>query len=147
MKMAGFTRQERTFLAYMRVLALLFSGAAVLFAALPDYLPTYITRIGEGLFGWHDPSLPPEAGRFWNVLAVALLASLAYLSAIVQRDLVRNIGYARPIILAKFVSAAGFLLCFWTSDGPFLYLVGAIVDGILCVLTWQLYTRAVQSRN
>lgn len=147
MKNAGFTKQERSFIALMRIWAIAFLGTGIIFAASPDYLPTYIVNVGAGLFGWHSPPFPPAGERFWLVLAVALLFTLAYICAIVQGNLVRNIGYARPLILAKFVSCAGFAVCFFAIDQHIVYFTGALIDGCICVITWRFYCRALKSRT
>lgn len=147
MKNAGFTRQERSFIALMRIWAVAFLSTGILFAIAPDYLPAYIMNVGAGLFGWNSPPFPPTGDRFWLVLAVGLLFTLAYLCAIVQGNLVRNIGYTRPVILAKFVTSVGFLICFFAMDRHIVYFTAAIVDGCIFAITWRLYHRAVKSRS
>ena len=147
MKNAGFTKQERSFIALMRIWAVAFLGTGVIFAVSPDYLPTYLVNLGNGLFGWVSSPFPPAGERFWLVLAVALLFTLAYLCAIVQGNLVRNIGYTRPLILAKFVSCVGFAVCFVTIERHIVYFTGALVDGLICVITWRFYHRALKSRS
>jgi hypothetical protein len=130
----------------MRICAILFLGAGIAFAAVPDYILQYITRVGSGLFGWYAP--PPHLGgeRFWLVLAVTHVFILAYLCALVQRNLLRYISYARPVILSKFISATGFFLCLVLDERQFFYLVGGIVDGLIFLFTWRFYARAIKSR-
>lgn len=130
----------------MRIWAIAFLVTGIVFAAARDYIPNYITNIGVGLFNWHQPQTQYGEDRFWVVLSVALLFVLAYLCAIVQHSVVRNIGYTRPVILAKIVSTIGFVVCFFTIDRQFMYLVGALVDGTICVFTWYFYVSALRSR-
>lgn len=146
MKKAGFTRQERSFIALMRIWAIAFLAAGILFIIAPDYALNYITRVGDGLLGWHSPPMQLGADRFWLVLAVALLFVLSYLCTIIQRNILRNIGYTRPVILAKIVSSIGFAVCFFLYGRHFVYLVAAAVDGGICLITWRFYTNALKSR-
>lgn len=147
MKKAGFTRQERSFITLMRVWIALFLLAAILFGISPDYIPNYVTNIGTAIFDWE--AHPPQQGcnHFWVVMSIAMLVSLSYLCAIAQHNIVRHIGYARPVILAKFATCAGFLICFFTLEKQFLYLVSAIVDGLICLITWRFYRTALKSRS
>ena len=133
-------------MALMRVLAVLFLGAGVAFATVPDYLLRYITRVGSGLFGWYAP-LPQLGGeRFWLVLAVTHVFILAYLCALVQRNLLRYLSYARPVIISKFFSALGYFLCLFLVEKQFFYLVGGVVDGLIFIFSWRFYARAIKSR-
>lgn len=147
MKRAGFTRQERTFIALMRIWAIAFLVAGIVFAAAPDYLLTYVTDVGRVIFGW--PSPPSQLGqeRFWLVLAVSLLFALAYLCAIVQQSPVRHAGYARIVIFSKLVSSVGFAACLLLHERQFFYLSGVVVDGAMCLITWRVYARAMRSRT
>ena len=145
-KNTGHTREERTFIALMRLWMALFAIAALLFAAIPHELTGRITSIGESLIGPRAIPLAPDGSHFWVVLAVALLFSLSYTCAIVQKNLIRNIGYTRPLLLAKLTSSLGFLICFISSGHQFVYFVGTLVDGAIFLLTLTLYRRAVRSR-
>lgn len=147
MRQAGYTKQERSLIALMRVWAIIFIGASILFALAPDYVPDYLTRISTLLLHRQSSPLPPTSEHFWHVLAITMLILLSYLCLIVQHNIVRNIGYVRPVILAKFASSAGFLFCFFSHDKHFVYLTGAIVDGIICTITWRFYSRAIKSRT
>lgn len=146
MKLGGFTKQERAFIALMRIWAIAFLGTGVIFALSPEYIPNYLTRIGNGIFGWSSPFLNFGDEHFWLVLAVALLFTLSYVCVISQHNLVHNIGYARPVIMAKLVSSIGFGVCFFASGEQFVYLVAAIVDGFICLITWRFYISALKSR-
>lgn len=146
MRKAGLTRQERSFIVLMRIWAVLFLCGGILFAAAPDYIPSYLQRVGFVLLGWESPPLPPIGGHFWLVMAVGYLFVLAYCCAIVQRNIVRNSGYTRPVILGKLATCLGFFTCFLMSGDHFVYFVGAVVDGAICLITWRLYARALKSR-
>jgi hypothetical protein len=146
MKFAGYTKQERTFITLMRILMVVFFGAACVFAAIPDVLLNYLNDIGKVFLHWQSP---PHAagGLFWLVLAVALLIVLSYACLLTQKSPVRNGGYARIVILSKFVTAAGFAAMLRIDSMQFYYLVGAVVDGLIFIITWRIYAKASISRS
>lgn len=147
MRDSGFTRQERSFILLMRIWIVAFIGAAIIFAAIPQVLLNYINDIGRVFFSWQSPPVTTAGCGIWIVLSVAFLISLAYVCIIAQAKPLRNTAYARIIILSKFVSSAGFVAILLISAHYFYYLVGAIVDGLICILTWRLYSGALRSRN
>ena len=146
MREAGLTKQERHLLALLRVWLVVFLGAGILFAAAPDWTLDYIHKLGSGLFGWKSPQLQPNAERFWLVLSVSLMATLTYLTYKAQSNLPRYISYTSVILIAKLVSTTGFAVCFFTAERSFLYLTGAIVDGLIFFITFVLYRSALRSR-
>lgn len=146
MRDAGYTSQERSFITLMRVWAIVFLAAAVIFATIPETLLAYISDIGRVFAGWQPPA-PEAGGQFWLVLAVALLLVLSYAALMAQMKPLRYIGYANLIILAKVASSAGYAFLFFSGDRQFAVLVGAVVDGLIAALTWRFYARACRSRG
>lgn len=147
MKEAGLTKQERSFLALVRILMVLFFLATLLFIFLPDWTLNYLTAIGRGVFGWSEPPLVLGAERFWCVLAISMLATVTFICTEVQRDFLRKIEFMRAVIIAKLTSTIGFLVCFFWYEARFFYAVGALVDGLIFALTWYYYNAAVKSRS
>lgn len=130
----------------MRIWAVLFAGTGIVFIASPNYIPDYVTKIGSEIFGWQAPALNFGAESFWIVMGAALLFTLAYVSIVAQRNLVRNINYAKILMLAKFLSCAGFAFCFFSYGKQFLYLVAAAIDLLILIITWRFYSLALRSR-
>lgn len=147
MKMAGYTKQERSLIIWFRILGVAFFLGGVLFAALPNYTINYITDVGRGVFGWHSPNMPPEFAQFWLPPAVSLLFALSYLCAIVQKDPPQYIEYVNLMLIAKFVSAVGFAVLLFTEGLHFFYLAGASIDGLIFIITFAIYKGADRSRN
>lgn len=147
MKNAGYTMQERGFMALMKIWAIAFAAAGIVFAAIPDHLLDYITNIGTGLLGWYAPPLSLGTDRFWTILAVAMMFTISYLCLAAGRNPVRKIGLVRPVLICKFFSAAGFIFTLVLLDRQFIYLVGAVVDGFIFLITWYFYSAALKSRN
>lgn len=146
MRDAGFTKQERHLIALLRVWTVVFLGAGVLFAVAPDWTIRYIEKIGSGVFGWTSSLVELGTERFWLVLTVSLMATLTYLAYKAQSDLLRHTGSVRALLLAKFASTAGFVVCFLTVQKSFIYLTGAVIDGCILIITAVLYHAAMKSR-
>jgi len=147
MKEAGFTKQERNFLTLIRIWTVLFLLATTVFALAPDWLLLYVNAIGRSIFGWRETVLLPGNERFWVVLSVSMLATLTYICFVTQHDFLRNMDYAKAIIVSKLVSTLGFIFCFAALEQRFIYLVGALVDGMIFLITWYSYNAAVKSRS
>jgi len=146
MRYAGFTKQERTFIGVMRVWMVAFLGAGICFILIPNVLLNYINDIGKVFLKWHSP--PYEAGgEFWLVFAVALMFILSYACMLAQRNPLRNGIYARLVIMAKFMTAAGFVILLFLKGMQFYYLVSAVIDALICIITWRVYSRASLSRT
>jgi hypothetical protein len=126
---------------------ILFFLAAILFIVGPDWMLNYLVAIGRGIFGWIESPIVLGAERFWCVLAIAHLVTLTYLCFEAQRDFLRNIDYARAVIIAKLASTVGFAVCLLFYEHRFFYLVGAAIDGMIFILTWYYYNAAIKSRS
>lgn len=146
MKESGLTRQERSFIALTRALAFFFFGAALASAFIPDIILDYITRLGIAFFDWKTGASSQTGEPFWLVLSSASLFCFAYMSFVISRDPLRNIIYARAILLGKLLSTVGFLLCFFLDEQHFFYLVAAITDGLISIALFFSYRAAVLSR-
>ncbi len=147
MRHAGYTKQERVLLTVVRVLTVAFLLTALTFAIAPDYILDYMKDIGNVFFEWNAPSVDLGGQHFWLIMAVSFTATLGYLCFLAQSNLIRNIGYLRPVIFSQLLTTIGFIICIFISDAQFFYLVGAIVDGLIFVVLWRLYAMAMRSRN
>lgn len=143
---SGFTRQERHLIILLRVWMVAFFAVGCLFAAAPVGTVRYIERIGRGVFGWTDTPLALSDERFWLVLAVSLMGTLAYLAYKAQANLLRHSGYVGVILIATFISTAGYTAIFILQGRPFVYLMGAAVDGFIFIVTAVMYRSALKSR-
>jgi len=88
------------------------------------------------------PPIPPSAEKFWLALSFALLATLAALSFVVQRDVARYRGCVVVIIASKLASTLVYLALFLLSARHLAYLMACATDGILFAVTLALYRRA-----
>lgn len=144
MKDSGFTKSERHLKALLKIWAILFIAAAVLLAAIPDIALNYISQIGWTFLNFPMPST--HADSFYLILAVGYLVTLAYLCFMAQRDIILYLNLVPPVILAKFVTSVGYAVLA-IKDFQFLYIAGALVDGMICLVTLYYYRRSKLSRT
>jgi len=145
--MTNYTKQERSFILLMRILGIAFLIGAIVFATSPDYILNYFTDIGSVFFGWKSPRGALGAEKFWLVPAVALQIAMAYSAFMAQKDPALHIEHAVYIIMTKFICAAGFIALLFTESMQFFYLLAAITEGLIFILTLLMYRSAIKSRN
>lgn len=128
------TDAERRLRSLLRAWTLLFAAGAISFGADPD-------RATGSLNLLPGPPLPESSERYWNTLAVSLMATITTLSAIAASDVRRRRGFVWPLLVSKAVSS-GLYLARWTEEKRTPYLVGAAVDGSILVVTAQRFFAA-----
>jgi hypothetical protein len=116
------------------------------FAIVPNILLNYINDIGKVFLNWQSPAYQ-GGGYFWLVFAIALLLMLSYACALAQKSPPRYGVYARFVIMSKFITAAGFTILLFHDGKQFYYLVGAVIDALIFIITWRVYSKAQVSRT
>jgi len=139
-------RQDKQLVTLMRWWAFLFIGAGAVFAVFPDQVTKYINLVGRTVFSWSAPPILPSTEKFWLILAVSLMTVLVISAIKAQANIVKNIFYVKIIILSKLASTIGYVTAFLMLEHSFGYLVGAIVDGTIMIITWIFYKRAIHVR-
>ena len=128
------TAGERRLRSLLRVWTLLFAAGAVSFGADPD-------RSTGSLNLLPGPSLPRSTEKYWNALAVSLMATLTTLTAIAASDVRRRRGFVLPVLVSKAVSSGMYATRF-RSERKTPYLVGAVVDGSIFLITARRFVAA-----
>lgn len=146
MRDAGFTKQERNFVAFMRFIGLVYLFFAFAFLFFSEWIFTYVSQVGLAFFRWKHTASSVSDFQFWYVLGLSSFFVLSYCALKAANNSLRHIHYASVLLVAKFTSALGFLYLFYTSTPLFIYLVSAIIDGILFLVTLHYYTQAKRSR-
>jgi hypothetical protein len=121
------TDEERRLRSLLRFWTLLFGAGAVSFAADPD-------RSTASLNLLPGPALPASSEKYWNALAVSLMATITTLSAMAATDVRRRRALVWPVMISKAVSSGMYVRRF-TEQRSTAYLVGAAVDGSILVVT------------
>jgi hypothetical protein len=121
------TDEERRLRSLLRFWTLLFGAGALSFAADPD-------RSTGSLNLLPGPALPASSEKYWNALAVSLMATITTLSAMAATDVRRRRALVWPVMISKAVSSGMYVRRF-TEQRSTAYLVGAAVDGSILVVT------------
>jgi hypothetical protein len=132
------TDGERRLQSLLRLWALLFAAGTVSFAVDPD-------RATGSLNLLPGPSLPRSSEKYWNALAVSLMATLTTLCAIASGDVRRRRSLVWPVLVSKAVSSGMFARRF-TEQRSTPYLVGAAVDGSIFVATVRAFVASRRGR-
>jgi hypothetical protein len=121
------TDGERRLQSLLRFWTLLFAAGTVSFAVDPD-------RSTASLNLLPGPSLPRSSEKYWNALAVSLMATLTTMCAMASTDVRRRRGFVWPVLVSKAVSSGMYARRF-TEERRTPYLVGAAVDASIFVVT------------
>jgi hypothetical protein len=133
------TAAERRLRALLRFWTLLFGAGAISFGADPD-------RSTGSLNLLPGASLPVSTEKYWNALAVSLMATLTTLCAIASIDVRRRRSFVVPVLVSKAVSS-GMFLTRYREERRTPYLVGGAVDGSILLVTLQRLIAASASRR
>ena len=138
METSNLTPAERVFRAWMLICAVMFGFAMPFFF----FGGVWIVRVINAISPSFLPAYPVPAsgfeGAFWRVLGVSMMAMLTWVCCCIYQD-VRGRGYLVTVILiSKFCSTALYGILF-VSDHRLAYLVGALTDGPIFVITLVLW--------
>jgi hypothetical protein len=123
---------ERMLRLLFGALALAFAGTGLLFFLFPDGTVRALNAAG-GIVGF--PPAPTSDLRFWLSLALAYMVLVTLLAAGIARD-PRGRAHLMPILAAgKATSSLTCLGYFVASQPAFIYLLNALVDGSLALVT------------
>ena len=128
------TPAELRLRSLLRVWTLLFAAGAVSFGVDPD-------RSTASLNLLPGPALPQSSEKYWNALAVSLMATITTLTAMAATDVRRRRALVWPLMVSKAVSSGMFVARFREQRST-PYLVGAAVDGSILAVTVQRFFAA-----
>ena len=131
---ASLTTEERALRDLLRVWTVLFASGAMSFAVTPD-------RTLRTLNALPGAAVPVAEERFWNALAVSLMATLTTLCALAAADVRGRRHLVVPVLVSKAVSSGMFLARFVRRPRA-AYLAGAATDGSILALTLRRYLAA-----
>lgn len=131
---AALTADERALRDLLRVWTVLFASGALSFALTPD-------RTLRSLNALPGAAVPVGDEKFWNALAVSLMATLTALCALAAEDVRGRRQLVVPILVSKAASTTMFLARFARRRRT-AYLAGAATDGSILAITLQRYLAA-----
>ena len=136
MSAGDLTAEERALRDLLRAWTVLFAAGALNFALLPERTLTTLGHLpGEAL---------PREDRFWNALAVSLMATLTTLCAVAASDVRRHRSFVLPVLVSKAVSSGMYLLRYAENPRRTSHLAGALCDGSILAVTLRRYRAATR---
>jgi len=145
--MSSLTREERRLVFLLRAWVVSFVVAGLYFLFFQNQLIKQVNFISSDVLKLSLPLLPESTEKFWLVLTISLMATITVLSYIAQKDIRKNIVYVVPLLVSKFVSTSFFILFFFVHIHSLAYIVGALTDGSIFVITFIFYLIAVKSQK
>lgn len=140
--MYSLTRQEKHLAILLRIWAACFTVGGLYFLFFQNTLIQQINYISSDVLKLNFSLLPESTEKFWLALTISMMATITVLSCIAQKDIRKNIGYVIPLLISKFVSTLFFVLFFFLHIKSLAYIVGALTDGPIFVITLIFYLRA-----
>ena len=137
--MMELTREERVFRAWMFISIGLYGIAGAFFLFWGDWVPRFINAFSERFVNL--PPYPDSEGAFWRVLSVSMMAMITWIALAVYRNLPANRPLVSVLLLSKCCST-GLYAVFFIQRHELVYLVGALTDGPLFLITWALWYAA-----
>jgi hypothetical protein len=137
--MMQLTREERVFRAWMFISIWLYGIGGAFFLFWGDWVPRCINAFSARFVNL--PLYPDSEGAFWRVLSVSMMAMITWIALAVYRDLHANRPLVSVLLLSKCCST-GLYAVFFIRRHELVYLVGALTDGPLFLITWALWYAA-----
>lgn len=147
MKNAQFTRQERFMIVWLQFLLFFFLLTTFLLIFLPYTFFGYLNNIGLVFFNFSSPRLTVLPFDIWQVLTTSLMVILIVVTFQAQREWLRYFPFVSIILMAKGICLVGLLALIFLTPPHFFYILGAVVEGVLFVVTAYSYAKAIRSRN
>jgi hypothetical protein len=137
--MMELTREERVFRAWMFISIGLYGIGGVFFLFWGDWVPWCINAFSARFVNL--PLYPDSEGAFWRVLSMSMMAMITWIALAVYRDLHANRPLVSVLLLSKCCST-GLYAVFFMQRHELVYLVGALTDGPLFLITGALWYAA-----
>ncbi len=139
----GLFPAERAFRAWMLVSALTFAFAVPFFLFGGVFIVPAVNFVSAHVCPLPLYPLPQDGmeGAFWRVLAVSMMAMLTWACWKIYRD-VRLHADLTPIVLVSKCCSTSMYLALFASHHYLAYLVGALTDGPIFLVTWLLWFMA-----
>jgi hypothetical protein len=143
--MNALTRHEKQLVLLLKIWIFCFAGGGLYFLLFQNVLIKQINFFSSDILKLNLPLHPESPDKFWLALTLSMMATITALSYIAQKDIRKNIGYVIPLLIAKFVSTFFFILFFFIHINSLAYIVGALTDGPIFIITLVFYIRAKKS--
>lgn len=141
---ASLTPAERLFRKWMLISAWMYGLAGLQFLLLGGHTGRVFNEISKFLSRLPLYPLPPNQleGGFWRVLAVSMMAMITWICIMTYRG-IRGSHSLVPVLLLSKVCSTGMYLAFYQVHHELAYLMGALTDGPLFLITLALWIPAM----
>ena len=148
MDAAGLLPAERAFRGWMLFSVLMYAFAVPLFFVAGKWIVPVINAVSSRICALPLYPLPAGGteGAFWQVLGVSMMMMLIWVCWKIQQDVRRHACLAPIILFSKACSTLLYLGLF-VSDHCLAYLIGALTDGPIFLLTFALWYAARPGLN
>lgn len=140
-RMDTLTKQEKQLVILLRIWAISFFITGLYFLFFQNELIRQINFFSTDILKLNLPLHPETPDKFWLALTISMMATITVLSYIAQKDIRKNIGYVVPLLVSKFVSTFFFILFYFIHIHSPAYIVGALTDGSIFIITLIFYLR------
>jgi hypothetical protein len=120
---------------FFGVFTLVFAGASLVYALLPDYVSAQFMQLDARL-GGGGVNYGGVQCRVWTALAAANVATLSLMCAMLARDLRQNAAVRWPLLCMKGLSALLFTLWWVAMPGARSLLLAAAGDFATAAGIW-----------
>jgi hypothetical protein len=127
---------------WMIISAVIYGGGLLSFGLGQNLLLENLNRTSELLFRDRFPLIPLSTEKFWLILTNSMMLMLTAICVFVAVDPEKYLAMVAIILLSKAASTSQYLFCFFKRQRYFAYLVGALTDGPLCLITLYFFWRA-----
>ena len=127
---------------WMIVSVILYVGGGFNFLLGQNRLLEVMNRVSTRLFRDRLPLIPASTEKFWLVLTTSMMLMLVVCCGMAAISVEKYYLLVIPVLFSKACSTFSYLILFSFQKRYFAYMVGALTDGPLFVITLIIYLRA-----
>ena len=127
---------------WMIVSVVLYVGGGLNFLLGQNRLLEGMNKVSTRLFRDRLPLIPASTEKFWLVLTSSMMLMLVVCCGLPALNVDKYYLLVIPVLFSKACSTSLYLILFTFQKRYFAYLVGALTDGPLFVITLIFYLRA-----
>jgi len=130
---------------WMIVSVILYLGGGLNFVFGQNLLLEWMNKFSSRLFKDRLPLIPLSTEKFWLVLTTSMMLMLVVCCGMAAWKVDSYYPLVVPVLFSKACSTCLYLILFLFHQRYFAYLVGALTDGPLCIITLIFFLRAFPS--
>ena len=127
---------------WMIISAVIYGGGMLSFLFGQNLLLENLNKTSQLLFRDRFPLIPLSTEKFWLTLTTSMMLMLTALCIFAAADPKKYLAMVVIILLSKAGSTSQYLYLFFKQQRYFAYLVGALTDGPLFLVTLYFFLRA-----